>query len=93
MRQPDTCLVVDLGQTVVMTFVRPVGRTQHHIQAPISRVLRVLRDMDWEVVGIDRDATGRLQTHLDRSVAVESGPRTARHPRTPRAAVAAGGCR
>jgi len=82
MEQPDTCLVVDLGHTVVMTLVGPVGRIQHHIRAPISRVLRVLRNMDWEVVDIDCDATGHLQMHLDRSGADESGPQTAFRPRT-----------
>jgi hypothetical protein len=82
MEQPETCFVVDLGATVVMTLSRPVGRTQHHIRAPISRVLRVLRGMGWEVVEIGCDATGHLQMHLDHFVAIESGPRTASRPRT-----------
>jgi hypothetical protein len=81
MEQPETCLVVDLGRTVFMRLARPVGRTQHHLQAPISRVLRALRGMDWEVVEIGYDAAGHLQMHLDRSVGIDTEPRTAVQPR------------
>jgi hypothetical protein len=66
MELPETCLVVDLGGTVILTFSRPVGRSRHHIRAPISRVLRVLRDLGWEEAEVGSDAAGRLRMHLYR---------------------------
>jgi hypothetical protein len=62
---PRACDVVDIGDAVIITFERPMGRTHHHIQAPISRVLRVLRDMGWIVAGVECDSVGRLCMRLD----------------------------
>jgi hypothetical protein len=57
---------VDLGETVLITFIRPVGRTHHHLAAPISRVLRVLRDLGWDVAAVGCDANGQLTMGLRR---------------------------
>jgi hypothetical protein len=73
----ETCLIVDLGGTVIMTLSRPVGRTRHHLQGPISRVLHALRDMEWEVVGTGCDSTGHLRVHLNRFAEVDLESRTA----------------
>jgi hypothetical protein len=61
---PEACDVVDVGDAVIITFTRSMGRTHHHIRAPLTRVLRVLRDMGWVIEDIGRDAAGRLQMQL-----------------------------
>lgn len=74
--QPETCVVMDLGDSVILTLPRAAGRIRRRIDAPISRVLRVMRTMGWRVVETRRDDGGLLRVYLDRYAADESEPQT-----------------
>ncbi len=77
MDQPGMCTVIDLGDSVLLTVARTVGHSRRRIQAPISRVLRIMRDMGWQVVEIRHDIAGHLCVYLDRfDEDEEPGPQT-----------------
>ncbi len=82
MESRETCLIIDFGDTVIMALTRPAGHTRHHLQGPVSHVLRALRDMEWEVVGTGCDSTGHLRVHLYRFAEVDLESRTASRTRT-----------
>ena len=76
MGQPETCVAMDLGDSVMLTFPRAAGHTRRRIDAPISRVLRVMRTMGWRVVDARYDVAGYLRVYLDCCAADESAPQT-----------------
>ena len=80
--QRESCLIIDFGETVLLTLSRPVGHTRHHLEGPISRVLHALRGMEWQVVGTGRDAAGHLQVHLNRLAESDLESRAASRTRT-----------